>query len=154
MMADLLVGGSSAAEAMFVKTIRGDDVAYLLARRPLQFMAYALAQGEEPPGVGIAEMIGTSIHDRWLPDFLIMMGYRELFFSSRRPGRLEAASAMFLSSIRVGIPYFARSLRLLDEGLTILADVDPEAKRARDLVWRLSMRAYPEETFTTVRLDI
>ncbi|WP_327209975.1 hypothetical protein [Rhizobium leguminosarum] len=153
-MADLLVCGSSSAEMYYINTFDQGDVLGLFDRKPFHFMTYALAQNGEPYGAGIPALIGPSPHDEWLPDMLIAQAHRRLHWNKYEQEHLDAAADLFLRSMSVGVPYFARSLRLLSDGLMILENTRPEMEEASRLVYRMSTRVYPEETFTTIRLDI
>jgi hypothetical protein len=153
-MADLLVSGSSSGEMYYVNTFDHGDVLGLFDRKPFHFMTYALAQNGEPYGAGIPALIGPSSHDEWFPDMLIVQTHRRLHWSKYEQEHLDAAADLFLRSMTVGVPYFARSLRLLSDGLMILENTRPEMEEASRLVYRMSTRVYPEETFTTIRLDI
>jgi hypothetical protein len=153
-MADLLVCGSSSAEMHYINTFEHGEVFRLFERKPFHFLTYALAQNGAPFGSGIPALIAPSSHDEWLPDMLILQANRRLHWYKYEDEHLHAAADLFLRSMTVGVPYFARSLRLLSDGLTILENMRPDLEEASRLVRRMSTRVYPEETFTTIRLDI
>jgi hypothetical protein len=153
-MADMLVSGNSGAEMQYVKTFDHPDVLQLFERRPLHFMTYALAQNGEPYGAGIPTLIVPSVHDQWLSDMLIVQAHRRLHWYKYHEEHLQLAADLFVLATKVGVPFFSRSLQLLWNGLMILENMRPDLTEASTLVRRMSTRVYPEETFTTIRLDI
>lgn len=152
-MSDLLVSGTSGAEMYYQDTFAQDELLSLLERRPLHFLAFALGQTREPFGAGLPALVAPSTHDDWLPDMLILQANRRLFWYGHGDNHVEKSADLFLRAMKTGVPYFTRSLRLLSEGLMILEGTKPEVAEASRLARRLSTRVYPEETFTTIRLD-
>jgi hypothetical protein len=94
----------------------------------------------------------------WLPDGAIQHGWLTL----RRPRtdqNLAEARGAFLEGFRRGLPFYAKGVSLLMDGLTLFANdaraagqPDAELEQALTLVRQLAMRTNMRQAFTTVLL--
>lgn len=93
----------------------------------------------------------------WLPDGPILAGW--LALRGRAEPRVDQARAAFLEAHRRGLPFYAAALRLLYDGLSLLANDatedgrgDDEVQAALAAVRRLVLRLDVRQPFTVLQL--
>lgn len=153
-MCDMLSGGNSENEMVYLGTFEKQEIDEVLEKFPLHYVAYALANTHGPNGSEILAGFPVSRHEDWLPDLLILRAWHHLFSGRSGAESWDIAASLFEQSVKVGVPYFRRSVKFLSEGCSLLKDSYPGLEETGRLAWRLSVRILPTETFTTVRLDI
>lgn len=146
-MCDMLCGSSSHTEMVYLATFEKSAIDRLLETDPIHYVAFALANTH----AARAELatLPVSSHEEWLPDLLILRAYHHLY-----TGRDDLACRLFKQSVKVGIPYFGRSVKYLSEGCSLLKHMYPDLEETNRLAWNLAIRTEPTEVFTTVRLDM
>lgn len=152
-MCDMLSGGNSENEMLYLGTFGKQEIDELLEARPLHYVAYVLANTHSHNG-DILQDFPISRHEEWLPDLLIVRAWYQLFYGRDGVRSWDIAASLFEQSVKVGVPYFSRSVKFLSEGCSLLRDAYPGLEETRRLAWRLAARTLPTETFTTVRLDV
>jgi hypothetical protein len=153
-MCDMLSGGNSENEMLYLGTFGKQEIDELLEVHPLHYMAYALANTHSSNGRDILRDFPIGRHEEWLPDLLVLRAWYHLFCGRDGGRSWDIAASLFEQSVKVGVPYFSRSVKFLSEGCSLLGDVYPGLEKTRRLAWWLATRTLPTETFTTVRLDV
>ena len=146
-MCDMLCGNSSHTETLYLATFPKSVIDELLETDPLHYVAFALANTHSVRSE--LATFPTSRHEDWLPDLLILRAYHHLF-----TGRDDLARQFLNQSVKIGVPYFSRSVKILSECCSFLKHMHPELGEISWLAWNLAIRSEPREVFTTIRLDI
>lgn len=156
-MTDLLPAGNSEAACRYSSATFADlkrrDLAFMVASRPLGVcaFAYGVYQADEEHG-WITALEGMVTEQAWLPDVAAILGWRTLMAVGDRGGKWELAGGLFERAIEAGVPYYSLGVRLLAEGLTMIAAGLPEHADSAALARSFAARIVPTEAFTTVRL--
>jgi hypothetical protein len=155
-MTDLLPAGNAEAARRYASStyrdIFGKRLDEMIASRPLEICAFAYAEYEKLSDNPWTEALAVvaKCHP-WLPDAFIILGWRALM-TAKSGDDWNTAGELFESAVRNGVPYYNFGVRLLSEGLSLLATELPRHKASAKLVCSVSARTVRSEAFTTVSL--
>lgn len=91
----------------------------------------------------------------WLPDGAIMHAWLKLTYGNKDSDLLKARNSL-LEGYRRGIPFYSKGVKMLMDGLTLIANdanhTDAEIEGALKVVRRVAMNTNMRQPFTTVTL--
>ncbi len=155
-MTDLLPAGNTEAAHRYASVAyahaRNHHLEHMLLHQPLALCAFAYAEYETfnaSEWTKALEAAATPYGD--IPDIFVLLGWRMLMAARSEDDWCKAGS-LFERAVQVGVPFYSLGVRLLAEGLTMIAPSFPGHERSATLVRSVAARIVPTEAFTTVRL--
>ena len=156
MMADMLAIGDAEAARRYAAATYADysseEPDGRSIKSPLAICAFAYAVRDDFSDhswvSSLEPMVGLS---QRFPDVSVILWWHALVTAQSDQG-WTIAGELFEQAVKSGVPYYSLGIRLLAEGLTMLAAEKAAHEQSAKLVRSLAARTVPSETFTTVKL--
>ena len=154
MMTDMLPGGDAEAARRYASTTYKDlangDIQQMISARPLEICAFAYADYENSSESSWGSTLKTlADYHPWLSDVCVILGWQNLMKAKDESGWVTAGQ-LFERAVEAGVPYYSLGVRLLAEGLTMLAIEAPQHEASAKLVCSLAAKIVRSEAFTTI----
>lgn len=155
-MTDMLPAGNSEAAHRYASVAythaQSHDLERIISMRPLELCAFAYAEYESfAEGSWTKALSSAAERHGSISDISVLVGWRMLM-TAKDQDDWKAAGRLFEKAVQIGVPYFSLGVRLLAEGLTMIAPSLPDHEQSAGLVRSVAARVVPTEAFTTVRL--
>lgn len=155
MMTDMLPAGNAEAAHRYASVAythaQSNDLRHIISTRPLELCAFAYAEHDLFAESAWTTALASS--EDWhglISDISVLKGWR-LLMTAKGTDDWRRAGMLFERAVETGVPYYSLGVKLLAEGLTMIASSMPEHDRSAELVRAVASRVIPSEAFTTVR---